>query len=73
MKNDESMKYKSEEIAVSGKRQREEGSQETKEMKIIRILCYSFLVTITSVAFLLSTSVLAQEETIELEATYPQS
>ncbi len=41
-------------------------------MKIGRILCYLSLMTVASVALLLSTSVLAQEETIELEATYPR-
>jgi len=41
-------------------------------MKIGRILCYLFLMTVASVALLLSTPVLAQEETIELKATYPR-
>ena len=41
-------------------------------MKIGRILCYLSLMTVASVALLLSTSVLAQEETVELEATYPR-
>ena len=41
-------------------------------MKIVRILCYLFLMTVASVALLLSTPVLAQQETIELKATYPR-
>jgi uncharacterized membrane protein len=72
MKNNEPIKYKTEEIAINGKRQRQGDYKETKEMKAIRILCYSFLVMITSAVLLLSTSVLAQEETIELRATYPR-
>jgi len=46
--------------------------EEIKEMKLIRILFYVFLVIITSVVLLPSTLVLAQEETIELKATYPR-
>jgi uncharacterized membrane protein len=41
-------------------------------MKTGRILFHSFLVTAASVALLLPASVLAQEETIELQATYPK-
>jgi len=41
-------------------------------MKIDRVVCYLFLVTVALVACLPFSSVLAQEETIELEATYPR-
>jgi uncharacterized membrane protein len=41
-------------------------------MKISRILFYMLLMTVALVTCLLSTSVLAQEETIELDATYPR-
>ena len=41
-------------------------------MKISRGVCYLFLVTVALVACLPFSSVLAQEETIELEATYPR-
>jgi len=47
-------------------------SKERKEIKIGRILCYLSLMTVASVALLLSGPVLAQEETIELKATYPR-
>ena len=72
MKNNEYMKHKSEEIVVNGKSHREEGSRETREIKNIRILGYAFLVIMAFIALLLSTSVQAQEETIDLEATYPR-
>ena len=41
-------------------------------MKIGRIACYLFLMMVVVGALLLHTSVLAQEETIELRATYPR-
>ena len=41
-------------------------------MKISHVVCYFFLVTVVLVVCLPSSSVLAQEETIELEATYPR-
>jgi len=41
-------------------------------MKIDRVVCYLFLVTVALVACLPFSSVLAQEETIELKATYPR-
>ncbi len=47
-------------------------SRERKGIRIGRILCYLSLMTVASVALLLSGPVLAQEETIELEATYPR-
>ena len=47
-------------------------SRETRGIRIGRILCYASLMTVASVALLLSGPVLAQEETIELEATYPR-
>jgi len=41
-------------------------------MKISHVVCYFFLVTVALVVCLPSSLVLAQEETIELEATYPR-
>ena len=47
-------------------------SRERKGIRIGRIVCYLSLMTVASVALLLCGPVLAQEETIELEATYPR-
>jgi uncharacterized membrane protein len=47
-------------------------AERNREMNISRIVCCWFLVTVALVACLPFSSVLAQEETIELEATHPR-